>query len=127
LVRSTAGLALTRAEVIVMPGIVASTNAAELQQTVQDVQQRTAIQIEREHAPPAVLARAKPGDVYVTVPSVPEGASSACAIGFPTDTTDPDLEQKVAAHLDKLEVRCVPIGEHDDVVVVEVPPWPRFD
>jgi hypothetical protein len=127
LVRSTAGLALTRAEVIVMPGKIESTNVAALQQTVQEVQQRTAIQIEREHAPPAVLARAKPGDVYVTVPGVPEGTSSACAVGFPTDVTDPDLDQKVAAHLDKLEVRCVPIGEHDDVVIVEVPPWPRFD
>ncbi len=127
LVRSTAGLALTRAEVIVMPGKIASTNVAELQKIVQDVEQRTAAPIEREHAPASVLTLAKPGDVYVSVPGVPEGTSSACAIGFPTDVTDPDLGQKVATHLDKLEVRCVPIGEHDEVVVVEVPPWPRFD
>jgi predicted Ser/Thr protein kinase len=127
LVRSTVGLSLTRAEVIVMPGKIVSTNVVELQKIVQDVQQRTAIQIEREHAPPVVLARAKRGDVYAAVPGVPEGTSSACAIGFPTDVTDPDLDQKIAAHLDKLEVRCVPIGERDEVVVVEVPPFPRFD
>ena len=125
--RSTVGMALTHAEVIVMPGNVPSSNVAALQHTVQSAQQRSATPIEREHAPKEVLERAKPGDVYVTVPEAPEGVASACAIGMPTDTTDPDLWQKVANHLDKLEVRCVPIGEHDDVVVVEVPPWPRFD
>jgi tRNA A-37 threonylcarbamoyl transferase component Bud32 len=126
-VRSTIGLPLTRAVVLVMPGQVASTNASELQKSFQNIQQRAAIAIEREHAPPPVLAVAKPGDVFASVPDTPEGVASACAVGFPTEVADPDLDQKILAHLDKLEVRCVPIGEKDQVVVVEVPPWPRFD
>ena len=127
IVRSTVGVPLTRAETLVMPGKVASTNVAELQRSFQDLQQRSATRIEGEHAPQSVLALAKPGDVYATLHEVPEGTVSACAIGEPTDNADPDLEQKIATHLDKIEVRCVQLGEHDETVVIEVPPWPRFD
>jgi hypothetical protein len=127
IVRSTVGVPLTRAEVVLMPGKIASSNVAQLQQLIQNVQQRSATRIEGEHAPGDVLREAKPGDVYATVNDVPEGEASACAIGMPTEVADPDLNRKITAHLDKIEVRCVPLGEHDELVVVEVPPWPRLD
>jgi predicted Ser/Thr protein kinase len=126
-VRSTVGSALKRAEVIVMPGVIRSSNVAELQRSLRGFQQRSALRIEGEHAPPSVLAVAKPGDVYATVSDAPEGPASACAIGMPSEVTDPDLDQKIPAHLDKIEVRCVPLAENASVVLVEVPPWPRFD
>jgi len=126
-VRSTVGIALKRAEVIVMPGDIRSSNVAELQRTIQGFEQRSALRIEGEHAPASVLAVAKPGDVYATVSDAPEGRASACAIGMPSEVTDPDLDQKIPTHLDKIEVRCVPLDERAEVVLVEVPPWPRFD
>ncbi|HTR51059.1 MAG TPA: protein kinase [Kofleriaceae bacterium] len=126
-VRSTVGIALKRAEVIVMPGDIRSSNVAELQRTIQGFEQRSALRIEGEHAPASVLAVAKPGDVYATVSDAPEGRASACAIGMPGEVTDPDLDQKIPMHLDKIEVRCVPLDEHAQVVLVEVPPWPRLD
>jgi hypothetical protein len=126
-VRSTVGIPLTHAVALVMPGKVASTNAADLQKSFQDLQQREATRIEGEHAPKSVLAIAKPGDVYATLHDVPEGTVSACAIGEPIENDDPDLQHKLASHLDKIEVRCVQLGEHDETVLIEVPPWPRFD
>jgi hypothetical protein len=126
-VRSTVGIALTRAEVLLIPGQIASTNVAALDKIVQEFQQRSALPIEREHAPARVLEVAKPGDVFVTVPEAPEGVASACAIGMPAESGDPEMQQKVANHLDKIEVHCVPLDEHAEVVLVEVPPWPRFD
>ncbi len=127
IVRSTVGIPLTRAAVIVIPGVVPSQSAAALNKVVQDFQQLPAVPIEREHAPKEVLERAKPGDVYVTVPEVPEGTASACAIALPADINDPEVSKKLEANLDKLEVRCLSIGEHDAAVVLEVPPVPRFD
>jgi hypothetical protein len=126
-VRSTAGIALSNAEVFVMAGKAAPPNAAELLKTFKDLTQRVALPIEGERAPASVRKLAKRGDVYATVSEAPEGPATACAIPLPNEISDPDLQQKVSAHPDKIEVRCVPIGEHDEVELIEIPPWPRFD
>ncbi|MGE5182193.1 MAG: hypothetical protein ACM31C_09025, partial [Acidobacteriota bacterium] len=127
IVRSTVGIPLNRAAVIMIPGVVPSQSAAALNKVVQEFQQMAAMPIEREHAPKEVLERAKPGDVYVTAPEVPEGTASACAIALPPDINDPEIAKKFQANLDKIEVRCVALGPHDAAVVIEVPPVPRLD
>ncbi|HUJ61654.1 MAG TPA: protein kinase [Kofleriaceae bacterium] len=125
--RSTTGIPVPNAQVVVLPGRVASTTALELSRDLQSANIGLARQVEGEHAPPEVLALAKPGDLYATITEIPEGVASACAVSLPNELDDPDMERKAATHLDKIEVRCVPIAPDDRVVVVEVPPWPRLD
>jgi len=126
-VRSTVGIALTKAEVFVMPGHVEPATVAALLEGLQDVHQGIATPIEGEHAPADVLRVAKPGDVYVRVPGTPDGQATACGLAIPSEIEDPDFRHKLDANMDRIQVRCVPIGEHDTTVVVEVPPWPRLD
>jgi hypothetical protein len=125
--RSTAGIMLTDGVVIVVPGKVSPPNVAALIQMIQDVNQREAVPIEGEHAPPAVLKLAKPGDLYAVVPEAPEQVATACGLGLPPDINDSGMEAKLMANLDRIELRCVTIGEKDEVVLVTVPPFPRLD
>jgi hypothetical protein len=127
IVRSTVGAPVANAQVVTIPGQVASTNARSLNQQFKSASMRLARQIEREHAPPPVITSAQPGDMFATMTEVPEGVASACAVGLPGDLSDSELQRKVNAQMEKIEVRCVPIPKGADVVVVEVPPWPRFD
>jgi hypothetical protein len=128
IVRSTVGTPPANAQVIVYPGeMPAVTNAYVVNMTRHNANASIARQLEGEHAPPGVLAHARPGDLYATMTQVPEGPASACAIALPADLADPELGRKIMPNLDKIEVRCVPIGPKDQVVLVEVPPWPRFD
>jgi hypothetical protein len=43
------------------------------------------------------------------------------------DKLDEALARQLRDHMDKVEVRCVPVAPDQDVVVVEVPPFPRLD
>ncbi|MGN6105479.1 MAG: hypothetical protein ACTHU0_10275, partial [Kofleriaceae bacterium] len=88
---------------------------------------RRARQSAGDPAPPPVVGAARRGDLFASVSGVPEGAATACAIGLPPDLSDPSLERSISEHMAKIEVRCVPIPPGAEVVVVEVPPWPRFD
>ena len=74
-----------------------------------------------------MVAKAHPGDMFATMNEVPEGVASACAVGLPNDLADAELQRKINRNLTKIEVRCVPIPLGADVVIVEVPPWPRLD
>jgi hypothetical protein len=65
--------------------------------------------------------------MFATMHEVPEGAATACAIGLPADLSDRDLDAKFNANLARIEVRCEPIPAGVDAVMVQVPPWPRFD
>ena len=87
---------------------------------------RWARQLEGEQAPKNVLAKFKPGDMYATVRDVPDGEASVCAIGLP-DKLDEALARQLHTHMDKVEVRCTPVAPDQDVVAVEVPPFPRLD
>ena len=46
---------------------------------------------------------------------------------LPKKMDDAGFEGPVRQHADKIPVRCVPLRANDDVIVIEVPPWPRFD
>ncbi|MBA3464042.1 MAG: carboxypeptidase regulatory-like domain-containing protein, partial [Deltaproteobacteria bacterium] len=124
LVRSTVGTPSQNAQVMIIP----STRPAK--STLKDLQTQSgdlggfnvilARPLDRSET-----GLGKPGDLVASV-SVPEGLQTACAIGLPA-TLDQTLQTNAAAHGDKIEVRCVPIGDGVSEVVVEVPPWPRFD
>src|SRR6185436_18675110 len=107
-VRSTVGVPVGNALVYVFPGRRASTNALEMIKELRTVNERLALQIEGEHAPPPIVARARAGDMFATMNGVPEGAATACAIGLPADLSDRDLDAKLNANLAKIEVRCEP-------------------
>jgi hypothetical protein len=126
IVRSTVAGPLASAQVVVLPGHVESSNALALSQSLRNANIEWARQIEGEQVPKPVLAAAKRGDMYATVREVPEGEASACAVGLP-DKIDEAMAKSFQQHMDKIEVRCTPVSSTDDVVVVEVPPFPRLD
>jgi hypothetical protein len=127
IVRSTVGVPVGNAQVYVFPEARVSTTALEVAKEFRSANVRLARQIEGEHAPAPVVGRARPGDMFATMNEVPKGATTACAIGLPPDLSDRELNRKLSENLTKIEVRCVPIASDADVVVVEVPPWPRLD
>ena len=126
IVRSTVAGPLASAQVVVLPGHVESSNALALSQSLRNANIEWARQIEGEQVPKPVLATAKRGDMYATVREVPEGQASACAVGLP-DKIDEAMAKAFQQHMDKIEVRCTPVSATDEVVVVEVPPFPRLD
>jgi hypothetical protein len=125
LVRNTVNAKLANSEVIVLPGKIPSMSAKMINQELRGGTMRNARQIEGEHVPKEIAEIARPGDLYATVPNVPEGVASVCAIALPE--MDTELGRKMQAHLDKIQVTCTPIPEHASVVTVEVPPFPRLD
>jgi hypothetical protein len=126
LVRNTVNTRLANAEVVVLPGRVPSTNALEMNRRFRSGSIRLARQLEGEHAPKAIVATAQPGDLFATMTEVPHGVASACALGLP-ELSDEELYRKLYAHLDRLQVICVPIPDGADLVTIEVPPFPRLD
>ncbi|HEX4418024.1 MAG TPA: protein kinase [Kofleriaceae bacterium] len=126
LVRSLVNPGLENAEVIVFPGRVASMNALEINRQFHGGSIRWARQLEGEHAPPDIMHRARPGDLFATMTEIPEGGATACATALP-GLSDDVLEHKLAAHLDKLQVICAPIPDDASVVLIQVPPFPRLD
>jgi hypothetical protein len=126
IVRSTVEAPAGNAQVFVFPGYRASTTALEMLRDLRAANEHSARQIEGEHAPPAVVAHARAGDMFATMHEVPEGAATACAIGLPSDLSDRELDSKINANLAKIEVRCALIPADAEAVVVEVPPWPRL-
>jgi hypothetical protein len=129
LVRSTVGVAPGNAQVIIMPGA----HAAQL--SAQDLidkfgslggfNSRLARPFDAQAKAAGVDGKA--GDLVVTGMGVPDGAASACAVGLPTDVADPSFVKALKLHQKRIEIRCEPITADAKVVVVEVPPWPRFD
>jgi hypothetical protein len=126
LVRNQVNTRLSNAQVLVLPGKIASMSALALNQQFRSGSSRMARQLEGEHAPKQVVAAARPGDLFATMTEGPEGTASACALGLP-DLSDEELERKLLSHLDRLQMICVPIPERAEVVAIEVPPLPRLD
>ncbi len=126
LVRSTLGTPLQNAQVLLIGGSVASmsflqfavlpttTRISGLAQPLTDAL-RT----------PAIQAVARSGDLVVRL-GAPEGEATACALALPDDFGDPDLRRKLDANLDKVMLTCVPITA-DEILAIEVPPFPRLD
>jgi hypothetical protein len=129
LVRSTVGVKLPNAEVIVFPGKVTSMNALEMNRQFRGGTIRWARQLDGERVPKEILPLAQAGDLFATMPDIPEGAATACALGL-TELADEALERKLQAHLDKLQVLCTPVPAptaDPTVIVIQVPPFPRLE
>ncbi|MGE0548300.1 MAG: serine/threonine-protein kinase [Kofleriaceae bacterium] len=126
IVRSTVGVEVPFAVVLVAAGKLRSTNLKAFNDTFPGGTQLEARQLEGERAPQPVRDLARPGDLYATS-EAPAGPASACAVGFPADFSDPQLLKRMMTSIDKIEIRCVPIPDGAKAVVVEVPPAPRFD
>jgi hypothetical protein len=130
IVRSTVSQPITNGQVVVMPGNVPSTNLDVLLNTLRNANVKNLRPIIGENAPPAVIANAKAGDLYATIPGVPAGQVSACAVGFPPlEQMDESFSKQLDLPANRVRVQmpCVLLGPTDDVAVVEVPPWPRMD
>jgi predicted Ser/Thr protein kinase/cell fate (sporulation/competence/biofilm development) regulator YlbF (YheA/YmcA/DUF963 family) len=127
IVRSTVGISVGNAAVIISPGKIPSMSAKQMRQTMSGINEKAARQIEGERAPAPVVKLARGGDLYATMNEVPEGVASACAIALPQDLADPKLGKKIDANLDKLRIECTPIPDGAEAVVIEVPPFPRLD
>jgi hypothetical protein len=125
-VRNTVNTRLANAEVVVLPGQVPSTNLLEMNRDFHGGTVRWARQLEGEHAPKEIVAAAQPGDLFATMTEVPDGTASACALGLP-ELSDEELEHKLWAHLDRIQVICAPIPDGASVMTIEVPPFPRLD
>ena len=126
LVRNTVNTRLANAEVVVLSGRVSSMNALEMNRQFRGGSIRWARQLEGEHAPKAIVGAAQPGDLFATMTEVPAGLASACAMGLP-ELSDEELERRLLAHLDKIQVICTVIPDGADLVTIEVPPFPRLD
>ncbi|MBL9012690.1 MAG: protein kinase [Myxococcales bacterium] len=127
LVRSTVGAPAPNAQVLVLPG--AQPDTMTYKQLKDRVVDATALNL--RFARPLDKSvfdggLGKPGDLAVEI-AVPEGPSSACALGLPADLIDPAI-QKAADQFDRrINFSCVPVPSDANVVVVKVELWPRFD
>ena len=128
IVRSTVGMPLPNAQLIVLPGAVpAHSTASAINKLAVTATMKTANHIETSTVPERIKVVSKSGDLFATITDVPEGAATVCALALPADLSDPLLTQKLIAHMDQLEARCAPITQSNDVIVLEVPPLPRLD
>ncbi|HET7501203.1 MAG TPA: protein kinase [Kofleriaceae bacterium] len=126
LVRAAVNVRLANAQVVVLAGRIPSMNMLEMNRQFRGGTMRWARQLEGEHAPPQIVAAARPGDLFATVTQVPDGPASACGLSVP-DLADEDFGRKMYAHLEKIPVTCTPIPEDADLVTLEVQPFPRLD
>ena len=128
IVRSTVGLPLPNAQVVVLPGIKpAIAKASELNADIVTASVKLANHLEGTSPPPAVKTQAKAGDLWATMPDIPDGPTSVCAVGLPADLSDPGLGAKLMTRMDQFEVHCVPVPETTDPIVIETAPAPRLD
>ena len=124
-VRSTVATPVGNAQVIVVPGAQASTNARAFAQAVPSAT-RALAQSWDAARPEPLAAVGRRGDLFAKI-AAPASGGTACAVGLPAELTDNEQLGKMQAHNDKVEVRCTPIPRDENIVVVEVPPLPRFD
>jgi hypothetical protein len=128
IIRSAVAAAVPNAQVLAVPGKVSSVDVTALNASLKQINVTLAHKLDPAHVPAAVAAKAQPGDLYAELAGVPATTTSICAIGLPEHMDDPVLVEKLRdpKYLSKIPAPCV-ADVHDDVVVVVVPPWPRFD
>jgi hypothetical protein len=128
IVRSTVDLPLPNAQVVVLPGRRPEiTKASELNKDIVSASQKLAAHVEGTSPPAAIKSHARTGDLWATMPDIPDGDVSVCAVGLPADLSDPTLNAKLMTVLDRFEVHCVLVPATTDPILVETPPAPRFD
>jgi predicted Ser/Thr protein kinase len=128
IVRSTVGLPLPNAQVVVFRGSqptvikLSVLNAHALSGRV-----KLASHFEGTSPSPAISSRAKAGDLWATIADIPDGPTSVCAVGLPLDLSDPALEKKLKRSADLFELHCVPVPATNEPIVIETTPAPRLD
>jgi hypothetical protein len=126
-VRANVGDSIPSAQVMIFDGKIAAKTLLELQRVSASASADVAVAMRPELIPDAVKSIARRGDVIATITGVPVGPATVCAIAQPKDNgDDSDLQRKIVTHLDRLELRCVPLAPADRVKVIEVPPFPRL-
>jgi hypothetical protein len=127
LVRSTVGAPAPNAQVLILPGAQPETlTYKRLKDRAVDaaaLNLRFARPLDKS-VPDGGLG--KPGDLAVEI-AVPEGPSSACALGLPADIIDPAIQKAADQFDERINFSCVPVPPDAKVVVVKVELWPRFD
>ena len=126
IVRSAIGLPVPNAQVIVLPGVVASASAAVITKKLESAVVRLARQPEQARPPRAVLAQTKPGDLYAKMTDIPDGTVSACAVALSAGFNEA-TQLKIVSQLDKIEFQCAVVSPDQDVIVLEVQPPPRLE
>ncbi len=127
LIRSTAGEGIPRAWVWAVSGKEESCSLESFEKE----QTATASAVAAnagplgDHAPAAVRARSRPGDLFATA-HADRGETSICVVGLPSDDSRA-MDVKMSTHAAEVPVVCVPAGAGEEVVVVEVAPFPRLD
>jgi hypothetical protein len=130
LVRSSYGLALSNAQIFVMAGKhPATSNLKSMITDLDNASTKLAMPMQAEQESPKVHEKSKPNDLYALVTEVPEGEASACSFPLPQRLDDPELTNVMQKpeNLAKIPVTCVPVNAADEIVVISVEPWPRFD
>ena len=124
LIRSTSGDAVPRARAWAITGRVAASTYAQLRQ-LSAVGELTNAGALPDHAPDAVRARSRSGDLVATL-HAERGDGSICVLGLPIDDSR-ETAARVEAQAAKVPTVCIPVAPSEDVVVVEVPPFPRLE
>jgi hypothetical protein len=67
------------------------------------------------------------GDLVAHLDHVTPGDLTVYASSFAGDRSDPSFAQRWRDHFSSIAFKCEQIGPDASVVVLEVPPQPRFD
>jgi hypothetical protein len=125
-VRSSVATAVTSAQAWVLPGHWEIKNIGDLLRSPAFGQQDLRPQQVGDNVPPAMAGKVRRDDLLQHVEHVPDGELTVCACSFPADL-DADTERRMMAHLSDVVVRCQHTGPGDQLVVLAVPPQPRFE
>jgi len=127
-VRSAVATSLEAAQVVLIPGKQQIRNVGDLVRfQVSGIRVHAATLAVGENVPNPVLDKIRSSDLVAHVEHVVAGELTACAIAFTGDLLDPQVWQRMQDHLSELALKCEPIGPDTAVVVIAVPPQPRFD
>jgi hypothetical protein len=71
----------------------------------------------------------KRGDLVATFTNLPDIGKTlqVCANGISGDFADPNYLTNLVKHFKDIVIKCKPLAPGQDVVIIEVPPTPRFD
>ncbi len=125
-VRSSVAAAISRAAAWVLPGHWEVKNVGDLFHSPAFGEAELHPQPVGDSVPPAMAGEVRRDDLLQHVEHVPDGELTVCACSFPADL-DADAERRMMAHLSDVVVRCQHAGPSDQLVVLSVPPQPRFE
>ena len=126
IVRSQTSEPTPNAQVYILPGTLPSQTMDRLPHGLAAATVELCRPVD-ERSPPTVRALARTGDLFASSASAIEGASTACALGLPSNLADADLDHNFRTNMAKLQLICKPVPPTGEPVLLEVPPWPRLE